>query len=129
MSIKKMSTILLVAITCSVGIAVAKKCDDFSQEDFNRILKGEKDFIGAKLEEANLKGMNLSGADFRGAELEKANMQNTNLSNSNLKNADLEKANLKGANINGPNFSGAELEYATWIDGRVCGEGSVGGCW
>lgn len=129
MVIKKMFAFLFVISVFSIGVAVAKNCDDFSQEDFNRLLKGERDFIGAKLEGANLKGMNLSGADFRGADLEKANLENADLTNVNFKNADLEEVNLKGAKIQGAIFSGAELEFTTWVDGRVCAEGSVGGCW
>lgn len=127
---KKLMTICVVmALASGFSVAIAKKCDDFSQEDYNRALKGDKELIGAKLEGANLKGVNLSGVDLRGAELEKADLQCADLTNANLKNADLEDANLKGAKIKGANFSGAELEFATWTDGRICAEGSVGGCW
>lgn len=130
MLVKKIITLFFVLGVFSIGVALAKKVnEDFCQADYNRILKGEKDFVGAKLEEADLKGLNLSGADFRGADLEKANLQGTNLSDCNFKNTDLEEANFKGANIKGASFSGAELEYAIWVDGRVCAEGSVGGCW
>jgi len=120
--------LLLIAVL-SAGIAFAKTNDDFCQADLDKILKGGKEFIAAKLEGADLHCMDLSGADFRGAELEKANLQKANLSNANFQNADLEEANLKGAKIDGAIFSGAELEYATWTDGRVCAEGSIGGCW
>lgn len=130
MLVKKLVISILTLSVFSIGVVFAKKVnEDFCQADFDRILKGEKDFVGAKLEEANLKGLNLSGADFRGADLEKANLQGANLTDCNFKNADLEEVNLKGANIKGTSFSGAELEYAIWIDGRVCAEGSVGGCW
>lgn len=127
---KRIFTLLLIAMVSTTGVALAKKInEDFSQADFDRVLKGEKDFVGAKLEEACLKGLNLSGADFRGADLEKANLQGANLTDVNFKNADLEEVNLKGATTKGANFSGAELEFATWTDGRTCAEGSVGGCW
>lgn len=130
MLVKKIVVLFLTLSVLSIGVALAKKVnEDFCQADYNRVLKGGKDFVGAKLEEANLKGLNLSGADFRGADLEKANLQGANLTDCNFKNADLEEVNLKGANIKGASFSGAELEYAIWIDGRVCAEGSVGGCW
>ncbi|MEI8129424.1 MAG: pentapeptide repeat-containing protein, partial [bacterium] len=89
--------------------------EDFNQEEFDSLLKGEKNLIGAKLEEANLQGMDLSGRDFSGADLEKANLQNANLTNTIFKNTDLEKANLKGAKIIGAIFKGAELEFATWV--------------
>ena len=130
MSIKKITTTtLLVLALTTFGVALAKQCDDFCQEDLDRALKGDKDLAGAKLEGADLHGRDFSGADFRGAEVEKVNFQGANLSNANFRNADLEEANLKGANIKGANFSGAELEYTIWVDGRICAEGSVGGCW
>lgn len=126
---KKVLLFFVVAVFCSLSFALAKGDDDFCQETYNRALKGEKDFIGAKLEGANFKSMDLTGADFRGADLEKTNFEGANLTNVNFKNADLEDANLKGATIKGAIFSGAELEYAKWVDGRVCGEDSLGGCW
>ena len=45
------------------------------------------------------------------------------------KNADLEETNLKNANIKNTNFKNTELEYAIWVDGKVCGAGSIGSCW
>lgn len=126
---KKGITLLISALVFTAGLAIAKKNDDFSQDDLNKLLKGDKGMAGAKLEGADLRGKNLSGYDFRGADLEDANLSGANLSNANFKNADLENTNLKGAIITGTIFSGAELEYATWVDGRVCAEGSIGGCW
>ena len=126
----KKTTIILAAIVIStIGVATAKNCDDFSQADYNRVLKGEKNFAGVKLEGANFKGMDLTGVDFKGADLEKANFEKANLTNASFQKADLEEANLKGANIKGAIFSGAEMEFTTWVDGRVCAEDSVGGCW
>lgn len=129
MSRKEKSLVLALTLILTSGIVIAKSCDDFSQADLNRLLKGDKNLAGAKLEGANLKGMDLSGRNFTGAELEEANLENANLSNSVFKDADLEEANLKGAKISGAIFKGAELEFATWIDGRVCAEDSLGGCW
>lgn len=130
MLIKKTLIVTMVILAASTfSCAIAKKCSDFSQVDYDRLTKGEKSFIGAKLEGANLCGRDLRGVDFRGAELEKANLQNADLSGADLTNADLEDANLKGAKISGTNFKGAELEFATWVDGRVCAEDSVGACW
>jgi len=126
---KKLILTFLTILLSGYCFVIAKPSEDFCQEDFDKASKGVKELIGARLQEANLSGMDLSGVDLRGAELEKANLQNANLSNANLKNADLEEANLKGANLSGANIQGAELEFAIWTDGRVCAEGSIGGCW
>lgn len=149
MWIKKLAkTMLIVTALSAVGISIVY-ANDFHPEDLNKLLSGDKNMFGAKLESANLKCQNLSGVNFKkadldkanlsganlsntifyGAGLEEANLQNANLSNANLQNADLEEANLRGANIKGANFKDAELEFATWVDGRVCAEGSIGGCW
>lgn len=130
MSRKQKSLILAAVIILTASVGFAKKCtEDFNQEEFNALLKGEKNLVGVKLEEANLQGIDLSGRNFSGADLEKANLQNANLTNAIFKNADLEEANLKGAKINGAVFKGAELEFATWVDGKVCAEDSLGSCW
>lgn len=129
MFIKNLFITLLIALLSGFGLVMAKANDDFLKSDYDLAVKGEKTLIGAKLEGADLHGLNLSGVDFRGADLEKANLQNADLSCSNLKNTDLEEANLKGANLEGANLSGTELEFATWVDGRTCAEGSIGGCW
>ncbi|MDD3435649.1 MAG: pentapeptide repeat-containing protein [Candidatus Gastranaerophilales bacterium] len=126
---KKTTTILLsTCLFATIGISVAAG-DDYNVHDFNRLLKGDKNLADTKLEGADLRGKNLSGVDFRNADLEEANLSNADLTNANFQNADLEEANLKGAKIKGAIFKGAELEFATWVDGRVCAEGSIGGCW
>lgn len=127
--IRKTLLILTLVLASSFLFGFKKDVSDFSDEDYQNAIKGKKDLIGARLEKANLKGIDLSGADLRGAELEEADLRGANLTNANLKNSDLEGANLKDAVITGANFHGAELEYAIWVDGRVCAEGSVGGCW
>lgn len=122
------TTVLLISLFSTVGMAMAGK-EDFSVADFNRLIKGDKNLSHSKLEGANLHGKNLSGVDFRNADLEKANLSNSDLTNANFQNADLEEANLKGAKIKGAIFKSTELEFATWVDGRICAEGSIGGCW
>lgn len=134
--------------TVTVGVTMAGS-NDFSAADYNRLLNGDKNLSCAKLEGANLQGKDLSGVNFENAELEKANLSNANLTganlehadleesnlkcanltNANLKYADLEQANLKGANIKGAILKEAELEFATWPSGKICAEGSIGGCW
>ncbi len=144
--------LVIVSVILSVvfaGMVLAKKTSDFCQADYDKVIKGEKSLIGAQLERANFKEMNLQGINFSRADLEKANFEGANLTGSIFNGADLEEASfaganltnvsfieadlegavLKGAKITGANFKKAELEYATWIDGKVCAEGSIGGCW
>ena len=41
---------------------------------------------------------------------------------------DLSGADLAGANLTNANLSGAMLNGATWTDGKICAEGSIGEC-
>lgn len=105
-------------------------------------------FKGTKLQGADLSGANLTGADLREVELINANLTGANLygarldwgdfqwadlSGVNLNGAMLSNANMRGANLKGAKVKGADfwkviLSGATWSDGRVCAEGSVGVC-
>ena len=145
MNKKNLCSLVLLFLSVSVAIAGV----DFSQNDYDRALKGDKNlsetrlesadfssknlagyiFTNADLEGANFQNADLTGANFEHADLEKTNFKGANLSNVNFYHADLEEANLKGANIKGANFHKAELEYTTWTNGRICAEGSIGGCW
>jgi len=51
-----------------------------------------------------------------------------NLQNANLLDADLSNANLRGANLSGAILIKARFDNAIWVDGRRCGEGSIGDC-
>jgi uncharacterized protein YjbI with pentapeptide repeats len=47
----------------------------------------------------------------------------------NFQDSDLRGANLSGVTFkDAVNWQGAQLSGATWIDGRLCAEGSVGSC-
>ncbi|WP_188661055.1 pentapeptide repeat-containing protein [Terasakiella brassicae] len=88
---------------------------------------------GSNMEIINLKGADLTLANLSFSQLHAANLQNANLMLSNmtkalLVDADLRGANLQGANIQGAVFFQANLSNATWVDGRVCAEGSIGEC-
>ncbi len=122
--------IIVFAIILTAGAVLAKKMNcDFDQEDYKALLRGEKHLSRAKLEEADMQGMDLRGRDFSHAELEGANFENADLSRAIFKHADLEEANFKGAKITGTIFKGAKLGFATWVDGRICAEDSLGSCW
>jgi len=71
---------------------------------------GRFDFIRGKLA-----GSNFSGASFEGP---------VSFQDSDLRGVDLSGVTFKEA----VNWQGAHLSGATWMDGRVCGEGSVGQC-
>jgi uncharacterized protein YjbI with pentapeptide repeats len=63
--------------------------------------------IRADLNEANLRGADLSGADLRGA-----NLQEAALSQADLRGADLREAALSGADLRGADLSWADLNQA-----------------
>ena len=85
---------------------------------------GRRDFRGAKIEQAALRGANLSEADLsradlREADLRGANLRGANLSEADLSDADLSDADLHGvwlgrANLRGANLIGADLRQA-WL--------------
>lgn len=129
MKLFKKSIIFTFVFIAFAGIVAAKTCNKFSQSDYERALRGDKNLEGVELEGANFKGIDLRGVNFKKADLEKADFRNADLSGASFEKADLEEANLKGAKIDGTIFKEAELEYATWFNGRTCAEDSIGGCW
>lgn len=97
----------------------------------------------AKLNEARLDGANLRGADLSYAELGQASLRGADLSGANLSGANFGRVDLSGASLadatltyatlrdarlDGTRLDGARLGKATWTDGRVCAEASVGAC-
>ena len=111
------------------SVAFAAKKNDFCEKDYQRAMHGDKNLVGVELEGAMFDGVNLSGVNFTGAELDRASFVGADLTNANFTNAELDEANLKGAKIKGAIFNNTELEYTIWVDGRVCAEESVDGCW
>lgn len=105
-------------------------------------------FMATRLDEADLTGANISGAHLQLTNFHKATLKNVdfsyshmhavNLVGANLEGANLEGVNLLDANLSGANLKGAKiakviwtaanLSGATWIDGRVCAQGSKGEC-
>ena len=82
----------------------------------------------ASLEAANLMLANMQGAHLHGVHFRGANLSLANLQNANLLDADLSNANLRGANLSGAILIKARFDNAIWVDGRRCGEGSIGDC-
>jgi uncharacterized protein YjbI with pentapeptide repeats len=81
------------------------------QANFSAMIsQGRFDFVRGRLNDANF-----SNAVFEGP----VSFQDT----------DMRGINLSGASFKGPvNWEGAQLSGATWMDGRVCAEASVGTC-
>ncbi len=82
------------------------------------------DLSGAKLASAYLEGTDLTNANLTNADLTYAVLYLADLTNATLTNADLTNAKL----MDGNGEFGADLSGATWTDGRVCAEGSIGVC-
>jgi len=87
----------------------------------------------AILQLSNFKGANMTLVNLEGAHMHAVNLQNANLMLANMKKVNLLDADLRGANLQGANLQvailiQAKLGNATWTDGRVCAEGSVGEC-
>jgi len=82
----------------------------------------------ADLQYADLSGSDLSYTEFSDAKMKGINLQNADLTYADLSNSDLSYANLKNSKLGGAKIGGARLDKAIWIDGSVCGPGSVGKC-
>lgn len=75
----------------------------------------EASFYDADLRDANLSGLDLSGAEFTGADLRGANLTRSDLTDATLTGADLGNARLedtvlRGADLTGADFPGALLQ-------------------
>lgn len=83
---------------------------------------------GADLSDLNLWNTRLSKATLSGAKMARAFLTGADLRNANLQFADLRHAFLFRAQADGANFAGALLEGARWLNGAICGPGSIGDC-
>lgn len=94
----------------------------FSAADLAQFNK-ERKCIGCDLRGADFRGQDLRAVVLEGSLLIGANLQGANLEDAFMEDCSLEDANLTGANLTGAGFDGA-----TWVDGRTCGQDSVGVC-
>jgi hypothetical protein len=85
------------------------------------------------LSNADLRYANLSYADLRHAQMHGAAMVGVNLQFADLRGADLSRADLRFADLSKSRIDdvileNARLDSALWIDGKSCGNNSVGKC-
>jgi hypothetical protein len=90
-------------------------------------------FSATNLNAADLSYADLRQADFRYAQLRHAivigaNLQRTDFRDADLQGSDLRFADLTGSRIDGVVWEGVRLDGAIWVDGRSCGDHSVGEC-
>ncbi len=109
--------------------------DDFDREDFAELRtltrKQVLDMLrrGESLEDADLRGLDLSGVTFDGANLTNAKLGETNLQRASFKgstlvgasfwNANLREASLEGANLEEADFDYCNLDGVTFKDAKV----------
>lgn len=84
--------------------------------------------IGADLAYTTLNLADLRRADTRNARMTGAGLQRADLRGAQLAGADLSYADLREARLEGAVLSQTRFDHALWIDGTVCGPGSVDRC-
>ncbi|MEO1520546.1 MAG: pentapeptide repeat-containing protein [Cyanobacteria bacterium J06633_2] len=127
----------------STAIRVADELSE-QEKDFSGQSILEKEFIRARLENANFSGADLrgtvfsgtalTGANFHGADLSDVIMYTTDLTNADLTDANLTAVMLLQTRLDGADITGADFSYST-IDrnqliklcGRASGVNSVTG--
>jgi hypothetical protein len=86
------------------------------------------DLTAADLGYADLQQADLRYAQLNGAILLGANLQNADLRDADLSQADLRFADLTGSRLSDALLQGARMDKAIWIDGKTCGNASIGVC-
>jgi len=98
------------------------------QGQLNSAKLDNADLSGADLSYASLVRTSLRSANMEGAALRAVDFSGADLTGANLGTSDLSYAVFTGALVDGLRLTGARLDKATWIDGRICAEGSIGTC-
>jgi len=93
------------------NINLAQSVLSYSQMQYSDL--SNSDLTGSKLDYVNLTAATLAGAKLHGTDFSHAN---------------LNYANLKGAKVKDINLTGASLSKATWFNGKICAQGSIGRC-
>ena len=88
----------------------------------------DADLTGADLSYAQMPQASLRAANLEGAVLRAVDLTGADLTGADLTGADLSYATMTGARLEGARLEGVRLDKASWIDGRLCAEGSVGAC-
>lgn len=86
------------------------------------------DLTNADLRYANLSHGDLRHAQLQGAAMVGVNLQFADLRGADLSDADLRFADLSNSRIDDASLKNARLGSALWLDGRSCGENSIGKC-
>jgi hypothetical protein len=80
------------------------------------------------LQASDLRNLTAPNADLRDANLRYADLSNADLTGADLSNADLRNSNLHNATLTQATLTSARFDGAQWLDGRICGENSLGTC-
>jgi uncharacterized protein YjbI with pentapeptide repeats len=73
----------------------------------------KRDLNCARLDNADLRQVDLSGAELQGVSLKEANLNGASLANANLRNAEMYNAKLQGATLSNAKLQGADLGTAS----------------
>lgn len=80
------------------------------------------------LQASNLRDLSAPNANLSYANLRYADLMGANLTGANLSDADLRDSNLRNVNLTEATITRARFDGAQWLDGRTCGENSLGEC-
>lgn len=104
-----------------VNIAKLKQTKKCNKCDLRGAKLNGANLQGVEMWYADLRGANLIGANLRGADLLGADLRGTKLTGANLSRANLLNAKLNGASLKNANLNGAELGDAILRDAQLEG--------
>jgi uncharacterized protein YjbI with pentapeptide repeats len=101
---------------------------DLSGANLSEVDAYHAKFVSAMLIKTNFKQADLTEADFSRADLTGANLTGAKLVNAKLFRVKAKGAIFKDADMKNANLLHGDFTGATWTDGRICKEGSIGRC-